>query len=246
VQVTLDAVLNIILAVVVPGAMALMGGILAARALQAEPGKKNPEMWYWISGFVFLFVLSIILVFVQQIRLTNKETAAEERAHQSELHSNGEIKYMQGQLETTNRVLGTLATNSDPKQTALLFKALLSATSTPKKDAVSFGNLALRCDKLSKDIHQFVVNQNNQEPVPKRPENHKAWVKANDEEFRKSYYPEVKKTRDVLQGLNFEDPELNRILNEIENTGGVYISIGWIQQIGEGFGRLAEQVRNAK
>jgi hypothetical protein len=107
--------LNILLAVVVHGLMAVIGGILAAKALPTEPGKKNRETWYWISGFVFRFLVSVGLAFVQQIRSTKQQITTDEKATQAELKSNGEIKYMQGQLDTMNRVLGTVAANSDPK-----------------------------------------------------------------------------------------------------------------------------------
>jgi hypothetical protein len=244
--VTLDAALNMFLAVIVPGAMAVMGGILAAKSLQTEPGKKNWAMWGWSFGFMFFFVSSVILAFVQQVRITSKETAAEEKTHQSELRSTGEIKYMEGQIDTMNRALGTLAANSDPKQNALLFKALLSASITPKRDTASLGNLASRCDKLSKDILQFVVNQNFHEPIYKLQEKRKIWAKENEDEFRKYYYPEAKNIQQALKGLNFEDAELNRIMGQLEKPSDVYISIEDIKRIGEGFGRLAEQVRSAK
>jgi hypothetical protein len=137
VGVSVDALLNMLLAVVVPGLMALVGGILAARALPTEPGRKSPEMWYWICGFVFLFLVSIVLAFVQQVRSTAQEHLAEQKAAQAELRSTSEAKYMQGQLDTTNRILGIVAANSDPKQTANLLSGLMSAKSTLKKDTLT-------------------------------------------------------------------------------------------------------------
>jgi len=135
--VTLDALLNILLAVVVPGLMALIGGALAARALPTEPGKKNSEMWYWICGFVFLFLVSVVLAFVQQVRSSTQQQLAEEKTAQAELKSTGDIKYMQGQLDTTNKILGIVAANSDPKQTASLLQGLLATKSTLKKETLA-------------------------------------------------------------------------------------------------------------
>jgi hypothetical protein len=129
----LDALLNILIAVVVPGLMAVIGGILAAKALPTEPGKKNREMWYWISGFVVLFLVSVLLAFVQQIRSTTQQLAAEQKAAQAELKSGGDIKYMQGQLDTMNRVLATVAANSDPKTMARLLRGVATDKSTLRK-----------------------------------------------------------------------------------------------------------------
>lgn len=128
---TLDALLSILLAVVVPGLMALIGGVLAARALPSEPGKKNPEMWYWVGGFVFLFLISLVLAFVQQVRNTAQQQAANQKATQAELRSTGEIKYMQGQLDSINKVLSTLSSNSNPQQTIGILKSLMLQ---PSKD----------------------------------------------------------------------------------------------------------------
>lgn len=122
---TLDALLNILLAVVVPGLMALIGGVLAARALPREIGKKNPEMWYWISGFVFLFLVSIVLAFVREVRSTAQQRAADQKAAQAELRSTGDIKYMQGQLDSINKVLSTLSSNSNPQQAIGILKSLI-------------------------------------------------------------------------------------------------------------------------
>jgi hypothetical protein len=259
--VTFDSMLEIALAVGIPGLMALIGGALAARALPTEPGKKNLEMWYWISGFMFLFLFSIILAFVQQIRATAKERATEQKTQQVELRSRGEVKYMEGQLDTMNRVLGTLATNSDPKQNALLFKALLSASSTSKRDPVSLGNLALRCSELANNIMRFAANQQNEEPYRGGRDRRNAWIKTTDERFRGSYYPDVKELRDRLKALNFEDTELNHVIDAFDaelnsrihnpkeaevNPEEFYISVGGIKQIGASFIRLADQLRSAK
>jgi hypothetical protein len=99
VSVTTDAVLNIALSVVVPGLMALVGGILAARSLPSEPGKRNLEIWLWSGGFFALFLVSIILAFIQQVRSTTQDRVKEAIASQEKLSSHGEIKFMQGQLD---------------------------------------------------------------------------------------------------------------------------------------------------
>src|SRR5258708_7514868 len=164
---TLDALINILLAVVVPGLMALIGGVLAARAMPAEPGKKNPEMWYWVAGFVFLFMVSMILALVQQVRSSAQQQAAEQKAQQTERRSRGDIKDTQGQLDTMNRVLGNLASNSDPKQTALLLQGLLSTKSTPKKESLA----------ISFEMEQWTKERQKAHPFPNAADPAKATAK---------------------------------------------------------------------
>lgn len=183
-SVTLDALLNILLAVVVPGLMALIGGVLAARALPTEPGKKNPEMWYWIYWFVFLFLISVVLAFIQQVRNSTQQQLAEQRAAQAELKSTGDIKYMQGQLDTTNRVLGIVAANSDPKQIASLLQGLLAAQSTLKKDTLA----------VCSEMEQWVKERLKTNPFPAAADPTKATPKEMEaqntywQKFSNDYY----------------------------------------------------------
>jgi len=116
--------------------MALIGGILAVKALPSEPGKRSLKKVYWISGFLFLFVISVILAFVQQVRSTSQQLAAEQKAEQAELKSSGEIKYMQGQLDSINKVLSTVSANSNPQQTIGLLKGLIQPTRELSRPAI--------------------------------------------------------------------------------------------------------------
>lgn len=122
---TIDALLNILLAVVVPLLMAALGGILAAKTLPSEVGKLNPEKWLWIASFIFIFLVSVVLGFVQQVRSTAQEKQTETKAHEKELRDSGEIKYMQGQLDSIGKIMSNLSSGSDPKQTAAILKGIL-------------------------------------------------------------------------------------------------------------------------
>jgi hypothetical protein len=136
---TIDALLNILLTVGVPSLMALMGGILAAKALPTDPGTRNLERSLWVCGFLALFLLSIVLSFIQQVRNTTQQRAADGKAAQAELKSTGDIKYMQGELDSINKVLGTLSANSDPKQTAAILKGIMPAipSGSPRQESNS-------------------------------------------------------------------------------------------------------------
>lgn len=117
---TTDALLNIAVTVILPFLMALGGGILAAKSLQSEVEKR-----FWIAGFIGVFLLCVSLSFVQQVRNTTQEQARENRDNQKDLTNTGNEKYMQGQLDSINKVLVTLSSNSNPNQTVAILKSLI-------------------------------------------------------------------------------------------------------------------------
>jgi hypothetical protein len=121
---TIDAFLNMVLTVIIPVIMAAMGGFLAAKVLPVKE-KSSIERWAWMGAFVFLAVIAIVLSFYQQVRVTNKEELASNERHKYELASNGEIKFLQGQQDTTNNLLGKLIqSNSLPQATIEILRGL--------------------------------------------------------------------------------------------------------------------------
>lgn len=128
---TWDAWLNILIAVGVPGLMALCGGILAARALPREGDRVNPEVWIWSAGFLCLFLVSLILAVVQQVRITTAQQAQEQVAHQKELQDTGTMKFMAGQLDSISKALGSPAFASDPKAIVGILKSMTTTAHTP-------------------------------------------------------------------------------------------------------------------
>jgi len=163
--VTTDALLNVALAVILPLLMAVGGGILAARALPPEDKKR--EMWIWILGFLFFFVLSIPLAFWQQVRSTNQQGAVEKAAASERLEARGEIKYLQGQIDTTNKILGTLVSNSDPKQIALIWKSLIQAAlgQSSREPKLSLGQEGLH---LANEMQQWWKQKQTEEESDRR------------------------------------------------------------------------------
>jgi hypothetical protein len=181
--VTFDALLNILIAVVVPGLMAVLGGILAAKALPTEPGKKNGQMWFYVLVFVFLFLISVGLAFVQQIRSTAQQRAADEKAARAELKSTGDIKFVQGQLDTMNRVLGMVAANSDPKQLAILLRGVAPDKSTLKKRTLA---LCSDIESWSKKQSPFPSTAVPGKPTQKEIEDQNAYAtKVNNDYFQR-------------------------------------------------------------
>ncbi len=160
---TLDALLNIAITVVLPFLMALGGGILAARSLQSEREKR-----FWIFGFVLVFLLCVALSVVQQVRSTTQEASRQVRDSQRDLVHMGNEKYMQGQLDSINRVLASLSQNSTPDKTLSLLKSLMTATAPPTLTKTEYGalnNVQLQnaAFKLANDLRELEAQEQAEE-----------------------------------------------------------------------------------
>lgn len=136
---TPDALIAILLNVFIPSLLTLAGGILAIRSFRDV---RSIERWVWISVFVFLFLVAVVLGFVQQVMLTSQQKKSDDKAAASELRSNGEIRYMQGQLDSINKVLTTTVSKSGDSGLA---KDLLKALASQASDAAKpYSNSQLR------------------------------------------------------------------------------------------------------
>jgi hypothetical protein len=95
------------------------------------PSDKNK--WLYRGIFILLGVAFVALS-VWQFDRTDKENKRAAFEHQQEqLRNEGNIKYMQGQLDTQSKLLGMVVTNSDPKQLAVLLRNSAADKSTLKK-----------------------------------------------------------------------------------------------------------------
>lgn len=105
-------------------------------------GLRRSRRWRW-GVMVFGVCISV---------LTGAQIYRSDRSHERELEASRKIQedlrtkldssllnqqYEQGRLDTMNDLLGKIATNSDPKQTAVLLNGLVSTKNTLKKDTIS-------------------------------------------------------------------------------------------------------------
>jgi len=90
--------------------------------------------WGYRGAFILMGVVFVGLG-VWQFDRTEKESKRLATEHQQEqLRNEGNIKYMQGQLDSVNKLLAGLTANSDPKQIATLLAGMNVQRSTLKKD----------------------------------------------------------------------------------------------------------------
>jgi len=95
------------------------------------PSDKNKSLY---RGMFILMGIAFVGLSVWQFDRTDKENKRLAVEHQQEQLSNeGNLKYMQGQLDTQSKLLGMIASNSDPKQLAALLKGVATDKSTLKK-----------------------------------------------------------------------------------------------------------------
>src|SRR3989442_1781022 len=89
------------------------------------PVEGDNKKWWYRSIFIVLGISFIGLSVWQFDRLEKKETLAMERHQNEQIRNEGNLKYMQGQLDTINKVLGTLSNTSGLQQTVAILKSLL-------------------------------------------------------------------------------------------------------------------------
>lgn len=80
------------------------------------PPEKPAARWVHRVIFIVLGIVFIGANLWQSSRLQTQKDAEIKERHEVEVRNEGNMRYMQGQLDTTDKLLGVLATNSDPKQ----------------------------------------------------------------------------------------------------------------------------------
>lgn len=86
----------------------------------------NPKTKWWYRGAFIIMGLSFIALSTWQFDRADKENKRLSYERQQEqVRSEGNTKYMQGQLDSMSKMLGTLATNSTPAQIVAAVKGVL-------------------------------------------------------------------------------------------------------------------------
>jgi len=98
-----------------------------------NPPSEKTKWWY--RGAFIVMGLAFIGLGVWQFDRADKESKRLAGEHQQEqLRNEGNLNYMQGQLDTQNKLLAALTANSDPKQIAVLLAGMSPRGSTLKRD----------------------------------------------------------------------------------------------------------------
>jgi hypothetical protein len=162
---TIDGLLSLALAIVIPFLLAAAGGVLAVRTLGDAAEKK--EKWVWIGVFILLLVIGIVLGVIQQVRITDQQRTADVDAAAERLRNEGNVKYTQGQLDSINKVLAQVvgevksSNSSTPEVTkALLEGALLASNRSngieaPAIQKMSNAQLRSKVIDLANDMSSF-------------------------------------------------------------------------------------------
>ena len=152
----------------------LLLGVLMTLVGLEMAGDKNvverKRRYRWIFGC--LGVAFMILSIFQFVRSDGAAKRAEQERHAAELRNEGNFKYQQGQLDTTNKILAEMAKNSDPKQIATaLANALPKTTPSPGSSGVQPPALERMTDRqlrekvieFANDVRKFVKQWHDRE-----------------------------------------------------------------------------------
>ncbi len=90
-------------------------------------------------------VLGVTFLWLSYMQSDRADRAAREmaRQHQEEqIRTEGEVKYTQGQLDSVSKVLGILASNSDPKQVAIALRSVVPVVVQPHNVETRFSRFS--------------------------------------------------------------------------------------------------------
>lgn len=112
-----------------------------------RPPTDKTKRWYR-GAFIFLGGMFICLSILQFDRADKENKRQADQRTQEQLRNEGNLRYMQGQLDTQNGLLKILTVNSTPQQWAAAIKGVVAPatqkTTTPKTRLSEISNAALR------------------------------------------------------------------------------------------------------
>jgi hypothetical protein len=118
----------------------IMGAVVIL--ITAVLAEEAPPKWRRVLWG--LFVVAVVAQAVIQIKSHRQQDAIVAATQQAQQDTQKKLdasllneQYTKGQLDTINKVLGNVLTNSDPKQTAAALQGVLTTKSTLKKDTLS-------------------------------------------------------------------------------------------------------------
>jgi hypothetical protein len=122
------------------------------------PPTKHYQRWAFRGVFFFLGLTFIVANLWQSSGLRSEHDQEQLRRHQEQLTNEGYQRYMQGQLDSQSKMLGTLIANSDPKQLANALRALVLASilkQTPTQSNLSNAQVKDAAHALTQKLHQL-------------------------------------------------------------------------------------------
>lgn len=100
------------------------------------PVEGTNRKWWYRGAFAGLGLSFIALSVWQLARQTQKENASSNLHQAEQIRNEGNLKYMQGQLDSIKLVLGSISTNSTPQQMATILRNVLPHIDTSEKSAL--------------------------------------------------------------------------------------------------------------
>jgi len=121
-----------------------MSAIGIEMTIRPPTEEHKQRKWVYRGLFVFLGLAFIALNGWQFVRNDQAEQRRQDDHTQEQIRNEGDLKYMQGQLDSMNKVLGNLSANSDPRQVVSALRSVLLTAQNERPALQKMSNKKLR------------------------------------------------------------------------------------------------------
>ena len=121
--------------------------------------KASDRKWSYRIAFGLLGMTFIALSYMQSERADRYSRELVSKHQEEQIRNEGNIKFVEGQLETMTAVLHGLAGTSDPKQIVAALMAVIPKTPVPITKSEPNSPLRDRLNQLSTMVYQFAAER---------------------------------------------------------------------------------------
>ncbi len=139
---------------------------MSAVGIEMTVRPPNEQSKWWYRGIFISLGLMFVGLGVWQFDRADKESKRQAEAHQQEqLRNEGNLKFVQGQLDSISKVLGTLSSNSNSSQTLAALRAVLPTITSgrPAIELMSNKQLRIKVIEFCKQLRELVERHRQQQ-----------------------------------------------------------------------------------
>lgn len=156
-----------------------------------NPPSEKKAKWGYRAVFIVMGLIFIGLG-VWQFDRADKDSKRLAHEHQEEqVRNEGNIKYMEGQLDTQSKLLSALTANSDPKQVAQLLAGINARRSTLKQETLALCSEMETWMKERQKAHPFPNSADPKKTTTQEQEAQNAWWQSFNNDYYARFGPRV-------------------------------------------------------
>jgi hypothetical protein len=145
--------------------------------------------WRYRATFIFMGLTFFCLEVWQYARVESESKRLAHEHQEEQLRNEGNLKYMQGQLDSQNKLLTALTANSDPKQVAQLLTGMNTKRSTLKKETLLLCSEMESWAKQYSKTHPFPNSVDPTKATAKEQEAQNTWIQTSNHEYFTRFGP---------------------------------------------------------